>query len=555
MTDKHPNGAFVFWSACLLVFAASCALAQQANNPARMGVPQDWTQHQIIFSREGLVHHPDLVYNEPRVMHRAVQRWQRPGMQFLQGGWPPRRVSDNSMQRDWNVSLGNGRLSPNMYPAKYSFDPSLPPDCANDYAVFGLNVGGVTNRQANLVAFNNLYAGNGGFCGAAPSVMFAYNVSSATGGRIQTSTVLSADGKKIAFLENVGGGTVFHVIKWTAGSGTAVNRAAAPPAFPDFTSLTVSGTAISTRSSPWVDYNTDSGYLGTDDGLIYKILNVFKGIPTLAGAPWPVTISPTYRLTPAVLDKNLGLLMVGSQNGVLYSINTTTGAVKSLVIGVSGGRNPGIFAPPIVDVSNGTTFAVSANDGPQGGVLVEVDTASMTVMAKGRLGIGSRLQGVPTVTLYQPAFSDSYFNDPSTGVVRLCGTGAATTEPWQYAFGFTGRTMNTTPVFSQQLVTSTAARCTGWTEFFNPNVGSGGTDFFFFGLNQDCTAAGTAGGCVVARANDNPLASLPVFTVNGGPSGIVVDNFNTTVGQASSIYFSGAGTPNTAYKLTQNGLQ
>jgi len=39
--------------------------------------------------------------------------------------------------------------------------------------------------------------------------------------------------------------------------------------------------------------------------------------------------------------------------------------------------------------------------------------------------------------------------------------------------------MNTPFSFSQQLLTSTAAQCSGWTEFFNPNVGgSAGTDFF-----------------------------------------------------------------------------
>jgi hypothetical protein len=111
--------------------------------------------------------------------------------------------------------------------------------------------------------------------------------------------------------------------------------------------------------------------------------------------------------------------------------------------------------------------------------------------------------------------------------------------------------MNTTPTFSAQLLTSTTARCTGWTEFLNPNVGGvGGTDFFFFGLTADCTGAGSFG-CVVAR---NANGSLTTANIAGGPSGIVVDNFSTAA-QASSIYFTGAAAPNTAYKLTQNGLQ
>jgi hypothetical protein len=121
--------------------------------------------------------------------------------------------------------------------------------------------------------------------------------------------------------------------------------------------------------------------------------------------------------------------------------------------------------------------------------------------------------------------------------------------PYQYAFGFTGITMNTAPVSSSQLLTSTTAECTGWTEFFNPNIGAGGTDFFFFGLTAECTGAGTSG-CVVARTGGGSQTTL---NIAGGPSGIVVDNFSTAA-QASSIYFTGAATPNTAYKLTQNGL-
>ena len=111
--------------------------------------------------------------------------------------------------------------------------------------------------------------------------------------------------------------------------------------------------------------------------------------------------------------------------------------------------------------------------------------------------------------------------------------------------------MQTTASFSQQLVTSTLARCTGWTEFFNPNIGVGGTDFFF-GLTQDCTAPGTGAtdGCVVARSSDTVLTKA---TLTGGPSGIVVDNYSTA-GQASSIYMM-AKNVNTAYKFTQNGLQ
>ena len=45
-----------------------------------------------------------------------------------------------------------------MYPAKYSFDVTAAPSCANDFVVFPVNTNGTTT-QPNLVAFNNLYSG------------------------------------------------------------------------------------------------------------------------------------------------------------------------------------------------------------------------------------------------------------------------------------------------------------------------------------------------------------------------------------------------------------
>src|ERR1700674_1175936 len=303
-----------------------------------------------------------------------------------------------------------------------------------------------------------------------------------------------------------------------------------------------------TTSSPWIDYGSDIVYVGANDGKVYKIKNVFKGVPTLvSGAPWPVTVAANHTLTSPVLDSGLGMLMVGdSTNGNLYRISTATGALATLPVGAGVGK--GILAAPIVDVTNGTTFVVSANDGSTA-VLVEVDTTSMTQLSKARIGQGGA--GGTAINLYEPALSNNYYITPGSGVIRLCGTGIADNTPWQYSFGFTGRTMHSIPAFSQQLLTSTAARCTGWTEFFNPNIGVLGTDFFFFGLTADCTAAGAVGGCVAKITDTNTTPTTA--TVNGGPSGIVVDNYSTAA-QASSIYLC-AGKMNTAYKFTQNGLQ
>jgi hypothetical protein len=449
-----------------------------------------------------------------------------------------------------------------MFPAKFSFDPAATPDCLNDFVVFGtvaVGVPGVSGGQANLVALNNLYVNSNGtgFCKGitAPTVLFAYNITTVTGGKISTSPVLSEDGTKIAFVESVPGFSpqaIFHVLTWTRGQG-AIKNAALPASM---TSLTFSPTANCTSSSPWIDYATDIVYVGSDKGNVYKITPVFKGTPDVAGTPWPVTVHTNFHITPPVLDAGRSVLMVGSSDGVLYKIDTKLGVLSTshLVVGKKGGTTSGIVAPPIVDGTSGTTFVVSANDGTSA-VLVQADTDSMTQLSKARIGVGS--SGGTNLNLYDPAISNDYFNNPSTGVIRLCGTDPLLTNPWQYAFGFTvpgaQPIMNTLPSFQQVLLLSTTARCTGWTEFFNPNIGVGGTDFFFFGLTQDCTGTGASGGCVAETTGDTPITAA---TVPSGPSGIIVDNFADPFKylEASSIYMT-SETGNTAYKYTQNGLK
>jgi len=555
---KHPYGAVAVWCVVFFVLVPGMC-AQEAPAPSQTGVPQDWSQRHIVFSRDALAQHPDLIYREPRILHQAMQRWQAPNAAVFHGVDPLPTSVNNSGHRDWSVSPLGGRLAADMFPAKFSFDPGAPPDCTNDYVVFGLTTTS-TGNQANLVAFNNLYVGTGGYCGAGPkpTVLFAYNITTVTGGHITTSPILSEDGKKIAFVESVPANAglgipasaIFHVLTWTAGQGK-IGAATAPTSW---TSLTFSA-KNDTISSPWVDYGSDTVYVGANDGAVYKITGVFKGTPALAGAPWPVTVGINTTLTPPVLDSRLGMLMVGSSNGKLYRINTTTGAFATLPVGATGSTNHGILAPPIVDVTNGTTFVVSSNNGTSA-VLVEADTATLTLLAETSIGLGSA--SGTAVTLYEPAFDNNYYNNPSTGLIHLCGTGPSDITPWQYAFGFSGRTMIPTNAtgFPQQLTTSTTDRCTGWTEFFNPYVGAApGTDFFFFGLSDNCTPTGSSitTGCVVALSINSGTTTTRTAAVTGGPTGIVVDNYSTAA-QASSIYFA-ARSVNTAYKFTQNGLQ
>ncbi len=547
--------------------------AQQTTPPKHVGLPQDWSQGHILFSRNGLAQHPDLIDREPRIRREVAQRWQIPHFGTFVGAAKdlsrtPAHKRKTGFERDWNVTLG-GHLGTNIFPAKYSFDPSLDPDCDNDFVVYGLaNVSAIEEGggHPNLVAFNNLYvdpSGDDGFCeGTAPSVLFAYNITTVTGGHITTSPILSLDGTKIGFIESVPNNsglgitaqTIFHVLTWNAEDGGTL-ASGVPPS--SITSIIVSPTAQDSKSSPWIDYGTDTVYVGTDDGNIYQITGVFNGTPTLSGDPWPVLVSTNLHLSPPVLDSQLEQLLVGSANGNLYRVDIHSGALGALPLGGVGGGS-GIVAAPIVDVTNGTTFAVTANNGTSG-ALVQVRTATMIAMSIAGIGLGATTPSgggtATTMNLYEPAVSNDYFTDPDTGVIRICGTGANDTTPWQYAFGFTDGFMNTTNIDSfpvPLITTSPNARCTGWTEFFNPNIGDGGTDWFFFGLTADCTETGlgVSDGCV-AESHDLSTDTAQ-FTISGGPSGIVVDNYSAQP-QASSLYFT-AERQQTAYKVTQNGL-
>ncbi len=549
MKGWHDVGRAV---SCIVALSAAalylCAQGAKTPRLSRLGVPQDWSSRQVVFTLDGLVQHPELLNLEPRILHQVMQRW-GPELGYFRGAARPSNSLAGTIQRDWNFALGGGRLAAEIFPAKYSFDPGAPPSCQNDYVVFALSTQGVTGGQANLVGLHNLYAGNGGVC-TGPNEYFAYNTTTVTGGKNATSPVLSLDGTKIAFVETTASAAVFHVLTWTANQGTMQNAANPGAAMKSLTFVN-SG---STRSSPWVDYQNDIAYVGGDDGRIYKITPVFKtGTPAVV-ASYSLSTRPVFLLSPPVLDASRHLLMVGSGNGKLYQVNTSTGAVTSITIG-GGTVNQGILGPPLVDETNGVTFVVVSDDGASGAFLEQLDTASLTVLAKARIGIGAHSGS--TVKLYQPAVDYQYYtNNPGAGKIRTCGTGASDITPWQYAFAFTltGNpqrwVMNTSPSFSQQILNTTSATCTGWTEFFNPNIPANvGTDYFFFGLLGDCGAGSS--GCIKERVSDSQIVT---FNLTSGPSGVVIDNYSTANPQYSNIYLTNQHAPNRAYKLTQNGL-
>ena len=401
------------WVAVLSMGAGLCA--QEAAAPRHTGVPQDWSQGHIVFSRDALARHPELIYREPRILYQAMQRWQAPNSIVSYSADPlPASVNDSG-QRDWNLLLGS-KVIGHMYPAKFSFDPAAKPDCVNDFVVFGMvafGTPGASGGQANLVALNNLYVNSTGtgFCTGltAPTVLFAYNITTVTGGRISTSPVLSEDGTKIAFVESVPGRlsqAIFHVLTWTRNQGLdQERRCAGVHDFPEVLPNRQQHDLVA------VDRLRHGCCLhrGSNKGQVYKITGVFKGTPALPPqppGPWRVTVHTNFHITAPVLDAGRGVLMVGSSDGELYKIDTTTGQRSSLVVGRIGGSSSGIVAPPIVDGTSGTTFVVSAygvsSTVPSGysAVLVEANTDTMGELKRVPIGLGA--SGGTALNLYDP---------------------------------------------------------------------------------------------------------------------------------------------------------
>ncbi len=542
----------------LVAILVSGLSAQVTDLRPQVGVPEDWSHHRIKFNTALLRQHPELAARDPRAaaqLYREAFAQARAQMGTPFAAAAP-AASVTAPHRDWSVVLGNGRTQFGQFPAKWNSDPNAPPSCTTDYVIYALNVSGVTGGQPSIVGLNNLYAGGTNpLCpNNQPNFLFTYNSNTVTNGRILTSPVLSLDGKKVAFIEtntNAGAKTsVFHVLKIpTSGMHVTAVPASAVPAGA-MTSATIAA-ASNTRSAPWVDYPSDTAYVALDNGVLYKITGVFNGTPTVvATAPWPITINAGSTLTSPVLDPTTGNVFLGAGNGRLYSVNVNNpGTVTVIQIGKNGSLNPNLYDSVMFDATGATLFAVTSNDAVlNGAAIVQVNATNFAVVSRVLLGQGSTAG--TSVNLYDGDFDNNYFNSPATGHMLICGTGAGDTTPYRYLLNFDASGI-LQPGSSTQISSNANARCSPVTEYFNNNI-AGGTDFFFWGVTRNCPASANNQGCVMALTNESTLTS---FQVTVGTSGIIIDNNYVTKDGGSSIYFSSEQAPNTAYKLTQQGLQ
>ncbi len=549
----------VLATSTLLVWAVCACIAQTGK--IHVGMVQDWSHSHTVVTAGGTPASQVQAGNNPRLLQNWVMRWH--AHQFASPLAQNTSSSSVSLMKtkrrphsDWAINMG-GTLSADQYPAKYSFDIFAIPSCVNDFVVFGLNVNGSVT-QADLIGFNQLYTGvPGGFCaGAQASTYFAYN----TGTKITQSVVLSDDGKLIAFVDNANPNSSFHVLAWTANSGTiaapiAPTVVAAPPGPDQMTSLTLTGR--DTGSAPFYDDVNDVAYVGTTTGRLYRIKNVFCTLPACMSTPVAPSIDATFGsggfvtagtkiLTSPVYDFASNNIFVGSSDGKLYGFSVSTGTPitgSPLTVG-SGTVTGGIITPPIVDGFDGVLYVATGDNGANA-VVVQTGTANFTSPRTASLG-QRRVHSI-----HLPALNDNYYsqatNTPgSPWFLYSCGYDTGS-NPFLYRVGFdASRNMNTTIDAVTLSLGAARDECTAMTEW-----ASGGVDRLYFSMKTQgqvgYTDITTNPFVPAAPGINDPTAEA------GGVSAIIIDNVSPQP-QASNIYFSN-NTKHQAVKLNQVTLQ
>ncbi len=451
------------------------------------------------------------------------------------------------------------------FPAKYVFDVTAAPSCANDFVALGIPATPASGGQANIVGVNNLYSGGiGPPCSIGPTVMFAY--ASGTG-QVPAAVTLARSGKQIAYVENLSAGSsYFHVltIGTTANEGSSATDAVVPGtggsnAVDQSVLLSPDGglTNQSSTNAAFVVYTpndaSDVAYVttysmaGSGSGYLYKIGNVFNGsaTPTIV---WSVPINAVPS-TP-IYDAVSNTVFFTDSNGRIDYV-ADSGTLPPVEYGpvVAGGTTS---ENAVVVDSIGQMVYASFNTNGTNAIIVQAPIADMASFVSVPVGKGSTIYTSP----YEPDFNNAFYTRSGTPLLYVAGTDAATgTIPTLYSVGFTGGVMNSTVANTAPLATGTADS-SPVTEFYNAALGK---DYLFAGVTNNCAATtfGGTAGCVMSLDITSGFptvnAGSTALAAAGGSSGIVVDN-DSSLTEASSIYYA-TKTGATLVKATQQGLQ
>ena len=558
--------------AVVVLFVSRVTRAQ--TEPLHM--TKDWSHRHMVFSAPTSI--------EQALKLQGDSRYQQ---QFVRRNWaatrPLRRATSTEQQgehSDWAMALPAGAtVGDGMVPSKFNFDINIPPDCLKDYVVYNTSLVG-SSTVPSIVAFDELYSTQGsagGFCNQnGPSVKWAYNTNTAgdTTGRVVTSTIISFDGTKVAFVEtrsNANGGAVLHILQLKPGNTSTVQGTMAAPATPDQTlgpgaawttcsagnscivNLTFNLAQPDTSSPPYYDYTpgSDTLYVGDDFGNLHKFTGVFNGTPAeVTSGGWPISVHSGAKLTGPIFDTNSRNIFVGDSLGTTSYVRETGSTVGACGSGtppcvgastlILGGS---IVDAPIVDGTNGAVYTFDGTASTGNAAVVQTDT-TLSILATANVGAAGTL-GIP---IHAGQFDNAYYvsSFPSVaGHLYVCGKDSGGTDtPELYQISINSHaTMSSTPNGTPLALASAGGdECSPPTEIDNTTTG---TDWLFFSVTNHANQTGCGtGGCIMSldiTSGSWPRAAVTAAKpASGGTSAITIDNVanTTTFPQASNIYFS-----------------
>lgn len=375
--------------------------------------------------------------------------------------------------------------------------------------------------------------------------------------------------KKVGTTATSGSGTGLLVDIATVGTPKTIS-AATPfaPATPVIGSGTATdlafGTTTDTLSSPFIDYEHDTAYVGDDGGRLYRIKDVFcmginGGNPDCTNestGPAP-SIDATWgtggyvqvcagKLSDPAYDYGTGNVFVGCADGKLYSISST-GTITSLQVG-DGTTYGGIVDGPVVDYVNGFVYAVSGSGAASGGangVMVQTKTTSLSSNVMAAVGTGGQCN------IHEPVPNNAYLTSISSAGAAAYVGGVAGTIPsctptsnvagptidlYTAGFGANGTMINhTSPGVSYG--GGPGYEWAPLTEFYNATTS---TDWLFIGT--------LANQLNVGSVNLTSNMAIGYVQEGMGVTGMVIDN-DSSDAQAASFYFGAMG-ENAACNIT-----
>jgi hypothetical protein len=246
-------------------------------------------------------------------------------------------------------------------------------------------------------------------------------------------------------------------------------------------------------SSPFLDYLTNTVYVGDDGGDLYAFTGVFGGTLAYAGGNFPVAVS-SYALSSPVVDAGgTGDIIFGDGYGYLYNYTSAgVSAATKLTIGNTTNAG-GIRDAPIVDSTNSVGYVVAGcNTTPGDSQLTQFSFSGSALTSKATASLTTDNCTSPYYAMYDPALDNAYYTAGiNSGHVLTCQTSNSNSFHLKQ-FAFSSGTMSTSASPNYNPSTSgTDGACSPLTEFYGDDVADTVTAVAQSGTTVTVTVANT----------------------------------------------------------------